>query len=86
MTPRELLGVFVRLAGLGSLVMAVFDIYNVAVKTLGIATSSTAPIRADARGAIIYLVLGLGILAASNLLVRLAYWQPFVAGNRKLTR
>src|SRR5216683_2522613 len=59
MTPRDLLGVFVRLAGLGLILFALFDLYYVVVKTLGIPTMSTVPLGIDVRGAIVYSISGL---------------------------
>ncbi len=75
MTPKELLGVFVRLAGLGLLLFAVFDLYYVVMKTLGIPTSSTVPVTRDEQGAGVYLVLGICILAGAKWIVRVAYLQ-----------
>jgi hypothetical protein len=75
MTPRDLLGVFVRLAGLGMLLIGIFDFYYVVVKTLGLPTASTLPVSRSILGAITYSVLGLCIIACARLIVRFAYWQ-----------
>jgi hypothetical protein len=75
MTPRELLGVFVRLAGLGSILFSLFDLYYVVVKTLGIQTNSQVPVWQDERGLLLYFVLGFAILACARWIVRLAYWS-----------
>ena len=75
MTPRDLLGVFVRLAGLGLILFAVFDIYHVVAKTLGMQTSSAVPVGIGAQGAIVFSVLGLCIVAGARFIVRLAYWS-----------
>lgn len=75
MAPRDLLGVFVRLAGLGLLLIGIFDFYYVVVKTLGLPTASTLPVSRDILGTITYSVLGLCIIACARMIVRLAYWQ-----------
>jgi hypothetical protein len=75
MTARELLGVFVRLAGLISILMSLFDLYWVVVKTLGIDTSSPVTVAAGLRGLVLYLALGLILIVGANPIVRLAYWS-----------
>ena len=74
MTPRELLGVFVRLAGIGSILMSLFDLYYVVAKILGIPTNYQVPLWPAVFGLMFYLVLGTGILLGARLIVRLAYW------------
>jgi hypothetical protein len=44
MRPRELLGMFVRFAGLGSILLSLFDLYYVVIKILGISTASQVPV------------------------------------------
>jgi len=83
MTPRDLLGVFVRLAGLGLILFALFDLYYVVVKTLGIPTMSTVPLGIDVRGAIVYSISGLCIVSGARLIVRLAYWRDGSEGSNR---
>ena len=75
MLPRELLGVFVRLAGLGLILFAVFDLYYVIVKLVGLPTSSNIPVGRDVQGLITYLGLGVVVLFGARWIVRLAYWR-----------
>jgi hypothetical protein len=73
MSPRDLLGVAVRLAGLGCLLFAVFFLYNLVARAAGIPTS-THPVSYEVQGLLLWLALGLCILAGARLIVRLAYW------------
>lgn len=75
MTPRQLLGVFVRAAGLWSLLYALFDVYYIWVKMAGLPTASTAPIERDVMGMVIWSALGVGILFGAPWIVRVAYWR-----------
>jgi predicted transporter len=75
MRPRDLLGVFVRLAGLGFILCALFYVYYVVVKTLGLPTTSTLPVWQGVQGAIVYAVFGFCILAGARLIVQMAYWR-----------
>lgn len=74
MTARDLLGVFVRLAGLVSILISLFDFYYVVVKALGIETNSKAALSLDVRGFVLYLALGIVLIIGANVIVRLAYW------------
>ncbi len=75
MTQRQLLGVFVRFAGLVSFFYAIADAYYAEMKVLGFPTASILPIWRDEEGAIFYAVAGLCILVGAKWFVRLAYWQ-----------
>jgi hypothetical protein len=56
MTPRDLLGVFVRLAGLGFLQLGFFDLYHIVVKVAGVETQSQIPLPGDVRGFVFFSV------------------------------
>jgi hypothetical protein len=75
MTQRQLLGVFVRFAGLASFFYAMADAFYAEMKTLGLPTASSLPIWRDEEAAIFYAVIGVCILAGAKWFVRLAYWQ-----------
>lgn len=74
MSPRDLLGVAVRLIGLGCLLFAMFFLYILVARVVGIPTSTTHPVSYDVQGLLLWLVLGLCILVGARLIVRLAYW------------
>jgi hypothetical protein len=74
MSPRELLGVVVRTAGLGCLLIAAFDLYHLVGKLVGIPTLSTLPVSWDVLGVVVWSAFGLCILAGTGWIVRLAYW------------
>jgi hypothetical protein len=73
MTPRDLLGVVIRSAGLGHLLMSLYDFYFVLVKLTGIPTLSTYPIAYDIRGFFTYFVVGMALLFFTPQLVKLAF-------------
>ena len=73
MTPRDLLGVFVRLAGLGLILSAVFDIYHVMAKTWE--CKPFEPYRRWSLVAIGFSIWSLYIVAGARFIVRLAYWS-----------
>jgi hypothetical protein len=73
-TPRQLLGVFVRTGGLYSFLLALDDLYYLFVKTLGLPTSSKVPIETDVIAIVVWSVLGVGILLGAPWIVRTAYW------------
>jgi hypothetical protein len=75
MTSRQLLGVFVRFAGLLSLFYATCDAYYADMKYFGLPTASVLPMWRDEQGAIFYAVVGVCILVGAKWFVRLAYWQ-----------
>ena len=75
MTPQQLLGVFVRTAGLGSILFALFDLYYLFAKTIGLPTSSTLPIEHDVIGVVVWSAFGAGMLLGAPWIVRLAYWR-----------
>ena len=75
MTPRQLLGVYVRAAGLGSILFALFDLYYLFVKILGLPTSSIVPIERDVIAIVLWSALGVGVLLGAPWIVRLAYWH-----------
>jgi hypothetical protein len=72
---KGIAGVFVRLAGLASILMSLFDFYYVVVKTLGIETTSKVALSWDVRGLVLYLALGIVLIIGANPIVRLAYWR-----------
>ena len=73
MKPRDLFGVLVRFAGLGFLLLCMFDLYYVEVKSLGLPTASRLTLGEDIRGVIFYLSLGLILFVGAKVIVRLAY-------------
>jgi hypothetical protein len=73
MTPRDLLGVLVRLAGLGFLQCGFFDLYYVVIKTFGFQTQSQLPLWLDVRGFAIYSAWGLLLIVAAKPIVQLTY-------------
>jgi hypothetical protein len=75
MTAKELVGAVVRLAGLGLLLFAFFDLYYVIVKTAGIYTESTLPVSRDVHGFVVYSILGLCIIAGAKWIAGLVYWN-----------
>lgn len=75
MAPKELLGVLVRLVGLGSFLFALFDLYYLIAKTIGLPTRSNLPVSMDVQGIMLYFILGFGIIVGAKWIVRLAYWQ-----------
>ena len=75
MSPRELLGVFVRFVGLGSILMSFFDLYYVVAKILGIPTNYEVPLWPAVFGFMVFLLIGIGILRGARFLVQLAYWS-----------
>ena len=74
MAPQDLLGVFVRLAGLGFIQAGLFDLYYIVIKTLGVQTQSQLPLWVDVRGFVLYLTWGLIIIFAARPIVGLAYF------------
>ena len=74
MAPQDLLGVFVRLAGLGFIQAGFFDLYYIVIKTLGLQTQSQLPLWADVRGFALYFMWGLIIIFAARPIVGLAYF------------
>jgi hypothetical protein len=74
MAPRELLGVFVRIVGLGLILLAVFDLVYFVMKIFGMPTTSLVPASVDAWAAAFYSVLGFLVLAGVKKIVRFAYW------------
>jgi len=75
MSPKDLLGVLVRLVGLSFILFSLSDLYYVVVKTLGFQSGSQAPVWEDVLGFLFYLAFGLAILAGARWIVRLAYWR-----------
>ena len=75
MSPRELLGVFVRFVGLGSILMSCFDLYYAVAKILGIPTNYEVPLWPAVFGFMVFLAIGIGILRWARFLVQLAYWS-----------
>ncbi|MGE5147858.1 MAG: hypothetical protein ACM3N5_13985 [Candidatus Eiseniibacteriota bacterium] len=65
--------VFVKLAGLGLMLFAAFDLYYVIVKLLELPTSSSIPLYKDIQGFFTYLILGLIILFGARGIVWFAY-------------
>ncbi len=75
MTPKNLLDVFVRLAGLAFIQLGLFDLYYVVVKTFGIQTESQVPVWRDIRGFMLYCGWGIVLILAAKLIVRVTFWQ-----------
>jgi hypothetical protein len=75
MSPRDLLGVFVRATGLAFITFGVFDLYYIFNKFLGLETGSQLPIWRDARGFLFWSLFGLAIVLGAKLIVRFAYWR-----------
>jgi hypothetical protein len=73
MTPRELLGVFVRLAGLGFLLLGFFDLYHIVVKVLGFETQSPIPLSGSVRAFVFYFAWGLVLIVAARPIVKFAF-------------
>jgi hypothetical protein len=74
LTARDLLGVFVRLAGLAFIQYGLFGLYYIVVKLSGIQTQSQVPLYWDVRGFVLYCAWGIVIILAAKPIVRLAYW------------
>ncbi len=79
---RQIYGALVRFGGTAMLLLAVFDAIHIALKLLGVDYGSKYPIVADVYGAILYFVLGAGILLGARGLERIAYGP----GSRRLVR
>jgi hypothetical protein len=74
MSPRDLIDVFVRLAGLGFIQIGLFDFYYVVVKIVGIQTQSNLPLSWDVRGFLLYSIWGVILIVGAKSIARLAYW------------
>ena len=74
MTPRDLLGVLIRAAGLGNIIMALYDVYYVIVKLLGLPTGSTFPVSVNIQASLFFAALGIGIILCAPIIEKLAYW------------
>jgi hypothetical protein len=74
MSPRDIIGVIVRLAGLGFIQTGLFDLYYVVVKIAGVQTLSKLPLSWDVRGFLLYTVWGVVLIAGAKSIARLAYW------------
>jgi hypothetical protein len=73
MTPRDLLGVIIRSAGLVHLLLSLYDLYFVLAKSTGIPTQSTYPITYGISGFLAYFVVGMALLFVTPQLVKLAF-------------
>ena len=81
MTPRELLGVFVRLIGLACLLFSLFDLYWLVVKLAGMPTHSDLTPVEGLRGFVSWLIVGLAILFGADWISRLAYLRTTKVSN-----
>jgi hypothetical protein len=72
-TAKELLGLIVRVTGLGLMLCGVFDLGHLLVVWLGLPTASHLPNSAVAESAAYYLVVGLIVLLSAKLVMRLVY-------------
>jgi len=73
MTPRDLLDVFVRLAGLLFLLYGAFDLYYVVVKLAGLPTTSKVSAGEIARFVALWWLAGFMILRNATWIVHVAY-------------
>jgi hypothetical protein len=74
MTPTDLLGVLIRAAGLGNIMLAMYDIYYVIVKLFGLPTGSTLPMSVSIQAGIFFAALGIGIILCAPTIEKLTYW------------
>jgi hypothetical protein len=74
MSGSDVIGVIVRLAGLGFIQTGLFDLYYVVVKIVGIQTQSKLPLSWDVRGFLLYFVWGIILIVGANSIARLVYW------------
>jgi phosphotransferase system glucose/maltose/N-acetylglucosamine-specific IIC component len=73
MTPKNILGLVVRLAGLASIFAGLLDIAHVVFVSLGFPTIRTYPTSGAAAAAAIYLTIGAVVFFAARWIARLAY-------------
>lgn len=74
MSATDVIGVIVRLAGLGFIQTGLFDLYYVVVKIIGIQTQSKLPLSWDVRGFLLYSIWGIILIVSAKSIARLAYW------------
>lgn len=73
MTPRELVGVFVRLFGLACILFSLFDLYWLVVKAAGMPMHAEFNVFEGVRSFVSWLVVGLAVLFGAEWIVRFAY-------------
>lgn len=85
MSPRELLGVFVKAAGLTSLGLAVFDLYHIVLKIADLDIFSRYSMAWDVHGVISWGSLGVVLIVCTDPIVRFVYWAD-LARLREIAR
>jgi hypothetical protein len=54
--------------------MAIYNLYYLVVKLVGLPTSSTSPPARNLQGIIVWAALGIAIILCAPIIVRLFYW------------
>jgi hypothetical protein len=73
MKARDIFGIIVRAVGLGFMVMALFNLYYVFAKLMGLPIVPRYPISVDLSSAGFYVVISLVFLFGAKVIVRLIY-------------
>ena len=82
MQAPDLFGVFVRVGGLGMIVVMGFDLFHVLLRLLGISYQETPPMAALLVGAGGWLFFGIALLGGADKIVRIAYGDNEPQQNR----
>jgi hypothetical protein len=75
MTPRDVLGLLVRITGLSFILCSLFDVYWIVVAGLGLHTNAPDVLSRGVHGFAFFLIVGVLILLGAKRIVRLAYWD-----------
>jgi hypothetical protein len=73
MTAKDLLGVLIRAAGLGLIGCGLIDLGHLVTRGLGLSGTAQYPAAVLATAMAVWFILGLVIIAAADLVVRLVY-------------
>lgn len=83
MTVRDVFGLIVRLAGLGLIVMGIFNSLGGLLVAVGLPMQGSYPLRDVVAGALLWFVVGIALIGLAEQITKLAYGKSRSASERQ---